>query len=88
MKIYKKKKTDYSVKTYYVEREWNNSILFKNYVLYLTSYEYKLITRNVEFWNGSDLEVIEVISEMIYSNNVDGIFEYVKELKMMAKYFL
>ncbi|MDO9305075.1 MAG: hypothetical protein Q7T77_07070 [Sulfuricurvum sp.] len=86
MNIYKKKKSDNNLKNFYLKREKNNSIVFKDYVLYLTSYEYGLITKNVEVWTGSNTEVIEVISEMIYSNNVDGVSEYVKTIKMMSKF--
>jgi len=86
MKIYKKKKTDHSVKNFYVKRAWNNSILFKDYVLYLTGYEYDLITGNLEFWTESGSEIIEVISEMIYSNNIEEVPKYVKTAKEMDKF--
>jgi len=86
MKIYKKKKIDNSLKNFYVKRAGNNSIVFKDYILYLTRDEYDLITRNVEFWTGSNSEIIEVISEMIYSNNIDEVPKYVKTAKEMEKF--
>jgi len=86
MNIYKKKKVDNNLKNFYLKREKNNSIVFRDYVLYLTSFEYELITKNVEVWTGSNIELIEIISEMIYSNNVDSVSEYVKTIKMMAKF--